>query len=187
MVNESLPIFLDSAVRVSFWRVNSSLCELCQRSVEALLQSSYPQPWLVSRKLSHTSFRLSRVRRWKAFDSMNWWNPFAVIFGCGCHFICSIYSTCLKLMETRSDLIGSEFSAPRIISVSSSIFHTHATASIRVIPQAVCVRYGLRIGAMCVPFVLGLMYVLGKLDGCANTRRQRWLRLHLSSDRLACS
>ncbi|KAJ3755457.1 hemolysin [Lentinula raphanica] len=39
-----------------------------------------------------------------------------------------------------------------------------STASIgemyRIIPQAVCVRYGLSIGAKCVPFVLALMWIL---------------------------
>jgi metal transporter CNNM len=33
--------------------------------------------------------------------------------------------------------------------------------SVRVIPQAVCARYGLAIGARCAPFVLFLMYILG--------------------------
>lgn len=31
----------------------------------------------------------------------------------------------------------------------------------RVIPQAVSVRYGLGIGARCVPLVLAMMYILG--------------------------
>lgn len=34
----------------------------------------------------------------------------------------------------------------------------------RIIPQAVCVRYGLHIGAQCVPIVSGLMYMLGERD-----------------------
>ena len=32
----------------------------------------------------------------------------------------------------------------------------------RIIPQAVSVRYGLAVGARCVPLVLGTMYVLGQ-------------------------
>ena len=38
-------------------------------------------------------------------------------------------------------------------------FGTHQTS--RIIPQAVCVRYGLSIGAKCVPLVLCLMWILG--------------------------
>ena len=34
---------------------------------------------------------------------------------------------------------------------------------LRVIPQAVCVRYGLSIGAKCAPLVLALMWILGWL------------------------
>lgn len=34
----------------------------------------------------------------------------------------------------------------------------------RVIPQAVCARYGLSIGARCAPFVLMLMYALGMIE-----------------------
>ena len=38
-------------------------------------------------------------------------------------------------------------------------FATHRTS--RIIPQAICVRYGLSIGAKCVPLVLCLMWTLG--------------------------
>jgi len=32
---------------------------------------------------------------------------------------------------------------------------------VRIIPQAVSVRYGLGVGARCVPLVLAMMYILG--------------------------
>jgi len=36
--------------------------------------------------------------------------------------------------------------------------------TLEIIPQAVSVRYGLSIGARCVPLVLALMYLLGSLS-----------------------
>ncbi|KAJ3798236.1 DUF21-domain-containing protein [Lentinula aff. detonsa] len=41
-----------------------------------------------------------------------------------------------------------------------SLFVFSNISSHRIIPQAVCVRYGLSIGAKCVPFVLALMWIL---------------------------
>ena len=36
-----------------------------------------------------------------------------------------------------------------------------AYREVRIIPQAVSVRYGLAVGAQCVPLVLAMMYILG--------------------------
>ena len=33
----------------------------------------------------------------------------------------------------------------------------------RIIPQAVCVRFGLYVGATCAPLVLAMMYIFGSL------------------------
>lgn len=35
---------------------------------------------------------------------------------------------------------------------------------LRIIPQAVSVRYGLAVGAQCAPLVLAMMYILGSLS-----------------------
>ena len=39
----------------------------------------------------------------------------------------------------------------------------------RIIPQAVSVRHGLSIGATCAPYVIGLMYIMGKSTGLATS------------------
>ncbi len=52
-----------------------------------------------------------------------------------------------------------------------------------IIPQSVCVRYGLQIGGACAPFVLGMMWLFGRL---VLRRRERLVAQYAnrSSDRI---
>lgn len=43
----------------------------------------------------------------------------------------------------------------------------------RVIPQAICAKYGLAIGAACAPFVLTLMYLFGERPSFCYVTRTR--------------
>jgi hypothetical protein len=57
----------------------------------------------------------------------------------------------------------------------------------RVIPQAVCVRYGLSIGAKCAPLVLALMWILGSfIHESLHVSTSRHLKLQLPGLSLNC-
>ncbi|KAI6020942.1 hypothetical protein BKA83DRAFT_4292960 [Pisolithus microcarpus] len=47
--------------------------------------------------------------------------------------------------------------------IAAVVISTTAIVIFGIIPQAICVRYGLAIGARCAPFVLGLMYIFSPI------------------------
>ncbi|KAL5534765.1 hypothetical protein ACEPAG_1229 [Sanghuangporus baumii] len=59
-------------------------------------------------------------------------------------------------------IFGYAFIGESTLSIISSV-QLYLTMFLRVIPQAVCARYGLLIGAKCAPLVLGLMYILAPI------------------------